>query len=219
MELVNSIFNFFTDRTKKFSHKTITIFIVVVLLIVIDNSLSFTYHYNNTRKIEEIEKLNFIVIDSTLLKEEVLQLKELRSNIINHKTWKDRIYDKIITIDFKTKDNNDVSIVKNDASKATSERDYWIHFISSSWILIILMIIMPLTIFFDKSSFSLTSFLSIIFVVEPFFYGLSWTFAKAFSLIPIINNNPIYNYVLNSIIHLLVFLLIGFMSNKNKKIK
>ncbi len=216
MELVNSVFNFFTDRTKKLSHKTITIFIVVAVLIVMDNTLSFTSHYNNIRKIEEVEKLNLIVIDSTLSKEEVIRLKELRNNIINHKTWKDKLYDKIITIDFKTKDNDNVSVVKNDIPKTTNERSYWVHFVTSSWILIMIMIIMPFAVFFDKKSSSLSSFLAIIFVIVPFFCGLSWVFAKAFSLIPVINNNPTYNYVLNAVIHLFIFLLIGFLSNKKK---
>ncbi|UOU98401.1 hypothetical protein MUU74_00165 [Chryseobacterium daecheongense] len=212
MELLNTIFIFFTDRTKKLSHKSIMILFTLVLVILIDNSLSFSYNYNNTSKLEQIEKLNSIIIDSTLSKTEKNKLITLRNNIINHETWKDKLYNKLISIDFKVKDENKI-IVKNDTPQNSKERNYWIHFITSSWILMILIILMPLFAIFDKQNSSTALIFTIIFIFEPLLYIFSWCFAKLFSLIPVLYNNPFINYAVNFILHTIILLLIGFLIN------
>lgn len=189
----------------------------LIILVIIDNTLSFTYNYNNSRKIEQIEKLNIVVIDTTLSNVEVNDLKKLRTNIINHKTWKDQIYNKLIAIDFRSKDTN-TTVVKNDTDLPKKERNYWIHFVSSSWLFVIVMIITPFIGLFDKKTSFSSSLIAIIFII-PIFYGLSWIFAKAFSFIPVIDNSPSINYILNSILHLLIFLFIGYIIKKTEKKK
>ena len=79
------------------------------------------------------------------------------------------------------------------------------------------MLVVPFVGYTKNSSFLYYIFIIIIFV-EPILYFISLIFAKTFSLIPIIFNNPILNYILNAILHLLVFLALGFIINKfNKK--
>lgn len=189
----------------------------LIVLIIIDNTLSFTYNYNNSRKIEQIEKLNVVVTDTTLSSVEIMELKNLRNNIINHKTWKDQIYNKLIAIDFKSKDTNTI-VIKNDTKLPKKERNYWIHFVSSSWLFVIVMLITPFIGLFDKKTSFSSSMIAVVFII-PIFYGLSWIFAKTFSFIPIINNNPNINYIINSALHLLIFLFIGFIIKKNEKKK
>lgn len=218
MELINSIFVFFTDKTKKFSYKTIIILFSLILLVIIDNTLSFTYSYNASNKIEQIQKLNSIVSDTTLTSSEIDDLKDLRNDILNHKTWKDQLYNKIAEIDFKSKDGNK-PVVKSDIPKTVNERNYWYHFISSSWILFLLMVIVPFVGLFDKKTSFISTIMALIFFITPIFYGLSWVFAKLFSFIPVIDNNPNINYLVNAILHLLTFLLIGFFAKKFDKKK
>lgn len=186
------------------------------VIIFIDNVLSFTFSYNNSNKIDQIEKLNSIVADTTLSSIEIKKLKSLRTNIIEHKTWKDQLYTKLISIDFKSKDG-DIPIVKNDKQELKKERSYWIHFLSSSWIFCIIMVIMPFIGLFDKKSPFLPTFIAIVFLIEPIFYGLSWLFAKGFSFIPVIDNNPNLNYILNAVLHLIIILMIGFIITKTEK--
>lgn len=218
MELINSIFVYFTDKTKKFSHKTVIILFSLMLLVVVDNTLSFTYNYNTTNKIDQIQKLNMIVSDTTLANSEIDDLKVLRNDILNHKTWKDQLYNKIVAIDFKSKDGNK-PVVKSDIPKMVNERNYWYHFISSSWILFIIMVIIPFVGIFDKKTSFGSTIMALIFFIAPIFYGFSWLFAKLFSFIPVISNNPNINYIVNAILHLLSFLLIGFLAKKFDKKK
>lgn len=215
-ELINTIFIFFTDKTKKLSHKTIMIFFSLILLIFLDNTFSFSYYYNNASKVEQIEKLNNIVLDSTLTVSEIKQLKILRHNIIKHNTWKDQIYNKIISFDFRVNDNNKI-IVKNDKRNNIKERNYWIHFISSSWFFCIMMLIIPIAAIFDKKNSSLSLIFAIIFIFEPLLYLFSWFFAKLFSFIPIIDNTPYYNYAINGLLHIIILLILGFFINKYAK--
>lgn len=190
----------------------------LLIIIIIDNTLSFTYSYNNSSKIEQIEKLNSIVSHTTLSNTEIYNLKTLRTNIINHKTWKDQLYNKIIAIDFKSKDGNN-PVVKDDKPQPKVERNYWIHFVTSSWLFTFIMIIIPFIGLFDKKTPFLSTFIAVVFLIEPIFYGLSWLFAKGFSFIPVIDNNPNINYVINAILHLIIFLLIGLIIKKFEKKK
>ncbi|MCA4809618.1 hypothetical protein IF128_07670 [Empedobacter stercoris] len=217
MEYVIGIIHYFTDSKNKLSHKAIMIILTVILVIFIDNTLSFTYSYNINNKIEHVEKLNSIIKDTSLSKKEKAILKELRNNVLNHQTLKDIAYDKYTSLDFKSKEVVQKPIVKNEKKSKLKERNYWIHFISSSWLIIISMLVVPFVGYTKNSSFFYYIFIIIIFV-EPILYFISWTFAKTFSLIPIILDNPTLNYILNAILHLLVFLTLGFIINKfNKK--
>ena len=197
MELINSIFVFFTDKTKKLTHKTIMILGVIIIIILLDNTLSFSY--------------SLIIKDSTLSSKEKQILKNMRSNIIEHKTWKDNIYN----FNFKLKEDNRV-IVKNDIQTDTNERNYLIHFITSSWLFMIIMFIMPFFGLLKKEDSLLSTFV-IILTIELIFFGLSWILAQVFSYIPVINNNPNINYLINSILHLLIFTLVGILINKIEK--
>ncbi|MDY3362396.1 hypothetical protein PG623_00130 [Riemerella anatipestifer] len=218
-ELINTIFIFFTDKTKKITHKTFLILTVIIGLIFLDNTLSFTFTFNNKNKLEQVEKLNSILKDSTLSKQEIAKLGLLRTNIIEHKTWKDNIYEKLLSLDFKSTEDGNKPIVKNDKHKVSIERNYWLHFISSSWIFTILMIIMPFIGLFSEKNGSISAFIVVILMIEPLFFGMSWLFAKLFSYIPIIDNNPVWNYLLNTLLHLFIFMIIGFLINRNEKKK
>lgn len=225
MELLNSIFHFFTDKTKKLPHKVILFLLAIVLIAIFDNFLSFTYSYNNGKKIEQIDGINKILNDTSLTKYEKNKLMLLRNNIINHNTWKDKAYDFLTSIEFKNderinnkkKSINSKPIKKQTEAKPSKQkkRDYFRHFISSSWLFIFLMIVFPFIGFFDKKTPFIQA-VGIIIIVEPIFYGICWIYAKMFSFIPIIFNEPTYNYILNAILCLLSVLLFSLLDNKNK---
>lgn len=227
MELLNSIFHFFTDKTKKLPHKVILCLLALVFIALLDNFLSFSFSYNNGNKIEQIEGINKILSDTTLTKSEKNKLLILRKNIVNHSTWKDKTYDFLTSIEFKNdvKANTKKTVVKPNVivseqqiekiNKTQSKtRNYFWHFVSSSWPFLLLMIVFPIVGFFDKKT-PFWQAIGIVIIIEPFFYGFSWIYAKVFSFIPIIFNDPFYNYILNTILCLLSIFVFTLFEKKN----
>lgn len=203
MELINSILHFLTDKTKKLPHKVILCLVALIFIVVIDNFLSFTFSYNNSNKIEQIQGINKILSDTTLTKYEKEKLLTLRQNIVNHNTWKDKAYNFLNNFKFNEKIEGEKKItipeIKTDDKTKAIERDYYWHFVSSSWIFIFLMVILPFIMFFDKQS-SFWQVVGIIIIVEPILYCICWLYGKVFSYIPVIDENPLYNYILNALL-------------------
>lgn len=223
MELVNSIFHFFTDKTKKLPYKLILLLSTLVLIALLDNFLSFSYSYNNNNKIAQIEGINNILNDTSITKYEREKLLVLRKDILNRSTWKDKSYDVLTSIEFKNDKKSNVNVPEIKGTKNSSqvskekpkfiERDYWWHFISSSWLFIILMFVIPVISFLDKETIFWQT-IGVIIILEPLLYGICWIYAKVFSIIPIIYNNPFYNYFLNATLCLLSILLFSFFGKK-----
>jgi len=213
LELLNSIFHFFTDKTKGLSHKAILILTSIILVVIIDNTLSFSYYYNTQNKIEQINGLNKILSDSTLSKLEKEKLKSLRNNLIVRSTWKDKTWKLISEIEFKNEknENSEKPIKKEPEIK----RSYFWHFVSSGWIFILIALIMPFIGLRDKNT-SLASAIGILLLIIPIFLGIAWVYAKVFSFIPIIFGNPIYNYILNAVVSFLSLMILGLFQNKKK---
>ena len=215
MELLNSIFHFFTDKTKGLSHKAALVILSIAILIILDNTLSFSYFFNTQNKIEQVSILNQVLSDSTLTVEEIEELKNIRKDIVFRSTWKDKTWDLVSKIEFNSiqKDSTDqVSIT------IASERSYFWHFLSSGWIFILVMIVMPFVALSDKKT-SISSIVAIIFLAEPMLLLMAWIFAKLFSFIPLLLGDPFYNYIINFFLSNVIILIISLMNKKEKKKK
>lgn len=220
MDLIQSIFNFFTNRQIKFSHKTFVVILVFVIVIFIDNTLNFSEHYNNSRKLEQIESINKILLDSSLLSNEKKILINKRYILLTSKTWKDRTCEYIFSINFNKTDQPRISDpthppITNDRLKDNTERIYWIHFVTSNCFILILMILFPIFLIKNKKH----NFLDICLVVAFFYFLLfcfSLVFAKILSYIPILFDNVIYNYIANTVINILIIALLIYLGRKNK---
>ncbi|WP_027065366.1 hypothetical protein [Maribacter sp. Hel_I_7] len=213
MEFFNSLLHFFTDKSRGLSHKAVLTIFVLVLIVFIDNTLSFSYYYNTSNKIEQISELNKLLKNATLKPSEERKIQNLRSQIIDRKTWKDRSWDFISQMGFSSESENFIEISVEKSKEISQERSYWWHFGTSSWIWIILILMMPIVFVIDKSN-SLVQSIGILLLIEPFLIGLAWIFAKVFSFIPILFGNPNYNYALNAI---LCFAFFGLFSLFGKK--
>ena len=213
MDFLNSIFHFFTDKTRGLSSKAITTIIVVALIILIDNTLSFSYYYNTENKIEQVLSVNKLLTDTTLTKTENKKLLNIRKDIIDRKTWKDKTWDFVSNMDFRSENSLTENPTEKEIEIPISERSYLWHFISSSWLIVILMIAFPFVGILDKKT-PFGQAIGILIILEPFLYGMAWISAKLFSFIPIILNNPTLNYILNAILCLGVFALFGIFGKK-----
>jgi len=213
LELLDSIFKFFTDKTKGLSHKAIFVILTITALVVIDNTLSFSYFFNTQNKIEQIQGLNKILNDTTLTSNERKEIQIIRKDIIFRSTWKDKTFNFISQIEFKSEPSD--STIKID-SEPVFERSYFWHFITSGWAFIIVMILMPFVGLFSENT-SIGNLISILIILEPILYGMAWIFAKLFSLIPVLFGDPTYNYLVNIVLSSALTFLITLSTKKSRK--
>lgn len=216
MDFYNSIFKFFTDESRRLSSKAITSIIAIALIILIDNTLSFSYYYNTEKKIEQISNINEILRDTTLREYDKKKLLNLREQIINRITWKDQVWNFIVNSKFATKSDEDGELKYEVNRNNRVKRSYLLHFVSSSWLIIILIIAFPFVGIFNKKT-PLGQAIGILLILEPTFLGIAWLLAKLFSLIPIILNNPTYNYFLNAFLCFAVFAVFAIIGKFQKK--
>lgn len=230
-----NILDLVVSKTHKGYHKALFFLSAIIILVVLDNTLNFTTSYNNIRRYEQMQAINSILSDTTLSNSERKILQQNRSTILIQKTWKDRIYQIFQSIDFNfSKQSNTVKPSNNippigdpthpevkqvEKEKVVNDqRNYWIHFVTSSWTIVLCMIFLPFLPFFAKKADIKGAILGIP-LFELFFYILAWTSAKLLSFIPIIMNNVNYNYALNFLIHTAIISVLAYITNKSQKKK
>tara|TARA_R110001606_G_C15298763_1_gene642349 strand:- start:181 stop:849 length:669 start_codon:yes stop_codon:yes gene_type:complete len=211
----SSIIHFLTDKTRNLSSKALFIVFGVILLVFLDNTFSFSYYYNTSQKITQVNKINEVLKDSTFSVLEKKKLIKLRTDIIEHKTLKDKSYDYLTNLNFETSEGDHSKIIETVKSEA--QRNSRIHFITSSWWLIlsfgIFAIAIPFLLLTQKRDI-FNTLLGFIFI-EGFAYLIALLLSKIFSFIPLIDNNPIYNYILNVILSgIILFILVLVAKNK-----
>ena len=85
MSYIDNITVFLLDGNKKLSTKATVVLFTILAILLVDNIIGFSYHYNTQRKIEEINNINSIINDSLTDKETKSNAIKLRSEIINRK--------------------------------------------------------------------------------------------------------------------------------------
>jgi len=212
----SSIIHFLTDKTRNLSSKALFIVFGIIVLVFLDNTFSFSYYYNTSQKITQVSEINEGLKDSTFSILERKKLIKLRTNIIEHKTIKDKAYDYLTNLNFETSESDPSKTIET--VKLETQRNSRIHFITSSWWIIlsfgIFAIAIPFILLTQRRDI-FNTLLGFIFI-EGFAYLIALLLSKIFSFIPLIDNNPIYNYILNVILSgIILFILV--LAGKNKK--
>lgn len=213
----SSIIHFLTDKTRNLSSKALFVVFIMLLLIFLDNTFSFSYYYNTSQKIVQIKGINEILEDTTLSETEKNKLLEFKSEIFEHKTFKDIIYDYLTNLNFEITESKSIETIKSNSEK---KRNTTIHLLTSAWWILIplciLLVVLPFVLLIERKD-TLETILGFVLICG-FGYVISLLLSKALSFIPLMNNEPIYNYVLNFIVSgiLLIFIII-IGKNKNEK--
>jgi hypothetical protein len=238
MDLFKEIIKFFTDRDFSIRSKFVSVIFFLVGVFFIDNLLGFSFFYVNQQKIDQLEKIENLKKIGNDNKPLVRLLEETESKIINRKTVIDDFLelfskeqlDNSPAPAFQISDsiyieNSDSLLFPTDSLKGNvkeflatdGERKYrsrlW-HTITSSYLLIILMIALPISGLSDKP-FRWANFLGLLFATG-LVACIVWLNQYLLGLIPVLFNRPWVNYVLNFSIQTAVFIWIGIASQKHK---
>jgi hypothetical protein len=221
MSLVEFAFKIYQDITgsdKSFLKKFYIYILIIFGLYVADNIIGFSYYQSVSSKIEKTKEINSILKDSAVLsKSEITKLKLLRSDIINRKTIKDNVYSFFSNISFISSKNPITT--KPIETNPIIERNPDLHFYTSSASILLIMIIFFFAGLIDRQS-PLPQKIITIIVIELILYPFAFLFSKVLYLIPVINEKPTINYVLNVVLSFLIPYLLYYIPTKlNKKYK
>lgn len=209
----SSALHFLFDRTRNLASKAIFIFLAALILFIFDNTFSFSYYYNTSQKISQIRDIKESLSDPTLNELEKQKLIQLRNAIIEHRTFKDLTYDYLTNLHFDTSNQT------SEETKFIKLRNPTIHLLTSAWWIIIPLVIfgiaLPFLLLSEKKQIFVT-FLGYTFICT-FGYLVSLVLSKVLSFIPLINNTPLYNYILNFIISGIILLIIIAIIKKVNK--
>ena len=224
MSYIDNITVFLLDGNKKLSTKATVVLFTILAILLVDNIIGFSYHYNTQTKIEEINNINSIINDSLTDKETKSNAIKLRSEIINRKNiisytllfiqntkWTDdEIKNKKEII---VKENKNFNIEKIDL-EIVNTNNFWFHLTSCGFFYILGIFMFPIMIFQDKTSSILQRIATGIFIaiilglIGLFFYWIC-------SLIPLISDYSLtWNYAINIIIQVGVLFVISLFGNK-----
>jgi len=200
--MINEFVKFFTNSTHSYSSRLIGFIIVLSLLFFIDNMLGFSYYYNINQKINQIERIEnikkHINEDSELLK----NLKSIERDVIRRENVLSK-FTNLFTKESLNGQNNNIY------------RSRILHTISSSFLFILLLILVPFFLFYQEKRINSNFVLATIFSTITFAF-LIWLFQHLLGFIPVIWGNPIYNYILNAIVNVIVFAILYVYVVKGK---
>jgi hypothetical protein len=217
LDPIKGFVKFFIDKEHKASTRLGIFFLLSVILFFIDFFLGISDNYIQNRKIDNIVK-----IEKTLASKEIdsltkIELKKIEKRLISHQG----LWERLESWASFTQSNINSPVKKNTEKIPTNiiRSSFFWHTLSSSWLIIFAMIIMPLTLIMDKYHYWTSSEVIGLLAFEIICFFIVLGFSGLFSLIPYFEN-PSLNYLLNAILHLFsLSLLFWFVQRLSKKIK
>jgi len=207
MESFLSLLKVFTDKTLNFYSKATLVLLFILLLVFIDNTLNYVYFQNVSKKVNYISTIGDALEDKTLTSKEKNQLLEIRKEILSKPSYKSLSHSIIYQLTSISLNNGD-------------SRNSIIHFLSSTWWILlfisIMIVLIPFMFKFEKNQpliMIIGSFCLIILAL-----GAAFLISKLFFYIPQISETPVYNYLLNfALSSVLLFISIKTLQKKNKR--
>lgn len=154
-----------------------------------------------------MKKIDKIIADSSTSKLDSIYLLQQKNDIIKHKSAKDK------TWEFISSGNYNFFRKKNNQSIENENIKPIFQFLTASFPLLIIMIILPFVAYLDKSLSFAKATLTII-ITEVILYSIATVITNTLSLIPLILNRPYINYIVNILVNVVFFYLIYQIGKK-----
>lgn len=213
IEGIKNIIELFLDKSRHWTLKAGVFISVIGLLFILDFMFNLSYNYFINNKLENIEKLQIIKKGYS---EDTLKLKkiqELEESVLNEKHYTESFFLsfnslKKSIIPNTTDQNVDNKNIPKNATNKKNIPSPFLMLLTSNLLFLILLIILIFRPFFDKELKSIKTLSSWFASITVLITLITITVWLSFQ-IPIFYNQPIYNYVLNFILH--VILIIGIV--------
>jgi hypothetical protein len=208
------------DKTTSWGFKTALFISVIGLIFVSDFYLGFSYNYHLNNKIEQLEKISSLKkkypTDSIILN----GLSEMERKVFYKKHYSDELSRLFLkdSIKSETSEIIDQNKPANNKPKTITKTPirsiYWMSITSNYLFVIILpfLIFLPLYSKDGRKANTLVGWIASLIMFTIFGAITTWISYQ----IPIIWNNPNWNYGLNVLIHSLFWFLIIKLGNDKK---
>ena len=216
IESIKHFFNLLFDNSKSWTFRAAAGISILGFLVLTDLTLNFSYNLHTNNKIDQLEKIQSIKkgykSDSLKLNKIVI----LENKVLNKEHYTEFLSRNMSKISFMT-DIKDQNLNQSTNETTTTIKPvkslFWMAF-SSNYLLAILL---PFLIFLphsDRDSSPGTGILgwfASIIMIGTMGVLVTWISYQ----IPLIWNNPIWNYILNFLIHTLFWISIVKLYKKN----
>mgnify|MGYP000028783320 CR=1 FL=1 len=227
-EILKGIVNYFVDRTKPLTPKITWSVCILLVLILSDNIIGFSFYYMNNQKLEHIKKIEEIKqlckLDTLLYR----HINKLEQDVLNRKNIFQQfgeLFDKA-ELSKKTELNTEQTLELNKGNESKSSilkifpeqpnRSQIWHTITSSFILIVILILLIITLLItpfikteDKTALLIGCLFGSLLIA-----GIIWLTQWAFGLIPVIFHRAYINYSIQIVFQIFIIWGIWKISKK-----
>lgn len=219
VESFKELIHLFTDKSRSWGHKTAIFISIIGIVFLFDFCFNITYNLalnNKISQLETIQKLKIGYANDTI---KLRKIEKIENQIINKTHYADYIQENLLenTV-VKTISKSELDISKNPINKPITVKPtfslFWMV-LSSNYILLIVFVFLIFIPLYPNNKINselllgwFASLVSSLIVISI----ITWIAYK----IPLILNNPNFNYILNFIIQTAFIVLIARM-NKNKQ--
>jgi len=214
---LKTLYDIFVDKSKTIGQRLAYFISIVAVLFVADYVSKFSYNIHLSNKLDRLETIHNL---KTIYSTDSIVLGELtviEKRLLNREYYLDFIFRQASKIDFKSFNvsdkNHQVNNDKNNSIKPIRSL-FWM-IISSNFVLIIAFIFFLFYPLYTKETRNRRLYITWFAAIVIFTLIISFITWTAY-WIPILFHNPIWNYILNSLIHLIFIIIMTKLANKQK---
>lgn len=219
IESFKEIIHLFTDKSKSWGYKTAVFISIIGVVFLVDFCFNVSYNITLNNKISQLEKIQKLKIGYSNDTLKLKKIEQIENQVINKVHYTDYIKENLFeSPNIKIVPKTVASSTKNQIKKASITKPsfslFWMVITSNFLLIIILpfLIFMPLFPSTKITSEVLLGWFASLVFISGIICFITWISYQ----IPLVLNNPNYNYILNFIIHMAFMILIARM-NKNKQ--
>jgi hypothetical protein len=215
IESIKHFFNLLFDNSKSWTFRAAAGISILGFLVLTDLLLNFSYNLHTNNKINQLEKIQSIKKDYKSDSLKLNKIVTLENKVLNKEHYTEFLSRNLSKISFKTiiKDQN-INQSTNETITTTKpiKSLFWMAFSSNYLLAIILpfLIFLPLYNSDSRSGSGILGWFASIIVIGTMGALVTWISYQ----IPLIWNNPIWNYTLNFLVHTLFWILIFKLNKK-----
>lgn len=216
MSYIDHIVEFLFDEHRRLSSKAAVVVFVILAILFVDNLLGFSHSFTTDKKIEQVQKLNTILKDSTTDSTTKAFALGLRTDIIRRQS----IVNKTLSL-LQGRSNSSIKHQTNNPPTNANPNDvaiknnFWFHLTAGGLWYLLAALMLPGMILTDKTT-SLIQRIATGLLAAALFFGFGWFFYWLCSFIPqIAKTTWVWNYIINFILQaLLVIILVAVLQKK-----
>lgn len=200
------------DSSKSWGKKTSIIFSVIFSLFIVDFIFNVSYNIFTESKLTQLEKVNILKKDYENDKDRFKQIEQIETDVLRKEH-----YTEFLRRNIKSLNHPDNNVSEKKPTNNIKLSLFWTLFSSNTFLIFIIFIMLLLPIFGAKENRQGNFFLGMF--ASLFFLSITISIVTFIAFqIPVINNDPKFNYVLNFSIQVAFYIILAFIfSKKNKK--